>query len=110
MAVHYYPAYGGVRDNETAVQNLWDASYKPAADRMADDHHRNVVVLKTPGDPNSLVYGHTDGFGSAIRSAIDEQGNVSYLVGFIGDLLDDLNDARPEVLPAERTGVCPGIF
>ncbi len=94
VAVHYYPAYGGVRDDATAVQNLWDSSYKPAADRWP------MIItemswFETPGDPNSLVYGHTDGFGRAIRNAIDEQGNVSYLVGFIGDLLDDLNDARP---------------
>ncbi len=95
VAVHYYPAYGGVRDDATAVQNLWDSSYKPAADRWP------MIItemswFETPGDPYSLVYGHTDGFGSAVRNAIDEQGNVSYLVGFIGDLLDDLNDARPE--------------
>ncbi|MBN2684072.1 MAG: cellulase family glycosylhydrolase [Pontiellaceae bacterium] len=95
VAVHYYPAYGGVRDDPEAVQNLWDSSYKPAADRWP------MIItelswFETPGDPWSLVYGHTDGFGRAVRDAIDEQGNVSYIVGFIGDLLDDLNDAPLE--------------
>jgi regulation of enolase protein 1 (concanavalin A-like superfamily) len=94
VAVHYYPAYGGVFNNATAVQNLWNSQYKPAADLWP------MIITEMfwtpfPNDPWNLVNGTTAGFGNAIRNAIDNQGNVSYLVGFLGDLLDDLNDALP---------------
>ena len=93
VASHYYPAYGGVRDDAAAVQRLWDNQYKPAADRWP------MIITEMSWfeteDEWSLVYGHTDGFGNAVRQAIDNQGNVSYLVGFLGDLLHDLNSDLP---------------
>ena len=94
VAVHYYPAYGGVFDNPTRIQNLWNSQYKPAADRWP------MIITEMfwtpfPDDPWNLVNGTTAGFGNAIKNAIDNQGNVSYLVGFLGDLLDHLNDALP---------------
>jgi hypothetical protein len=48
-----------------------------------------------PNDPSNLVNGSTVGFGNAIHKAIDNQGNVSYIVGFIGDLIENLNNNRP---------------
>ncbi len=94
IACHFYPSYGGVFDDAAAVQNLWDSQYKPAADRWP------MIITEMfwtpmPDDPGNLVNGSTDGFGNAIKNAIDNQGNVSYLVGFLGDLLDDLNDNLP---------------
>lgn len=94
IAAHYYPAYGGVFDNATAVQNLWNSQYKPAAD-LWPMMITELFWTPMPDDPWNLVNGTTAGFGNAIRSAMDNQGNVSYIVGFLGDLLDDLNDALP---------------
>lgn len=94
VACHYYPAYGGVFNNTTSVQNLWNSQYKPAADRWP------MIITELfwtpyPNDPWNLVNGSTVGFGNALRKAIDTQGNVSYIVGFIGDLIENLNNNRP---------------
>ncbi len=95
VACHYYPAYGGVFDNPTAVQDLWDRQYKPAADRWP------MIITEMfwtpyPNQPSNLVNGSTSGFGNAIKKAMDDQGNVSYMVGFIGDLIENLNESPPE--------------
>lgn len=95
VACHYYPAYGGVFDNPTAVQNLWDRQYKPAADRWP------MIITEMfwtpyPDQPSNLVNGSTAGFGNAIKKAIDDQGNVSYMVGFLSDLIEDLYKSTPE--------------
>ncbi|NLK42487.1 MAG: cellulase family glycosylhydrolase, partial [Planctomycetes bacterium] len=94
VACHFYPAYGGVFDDPARVQSLWDRQYKPAADRWP------MIITEMfwtpyPDDPWNLVNGTTAGFGNAIKNAMDNQGNVSYLVGFLGDLLHHLNDALP---------------
>ncbi len=94
IACHFYPAYGGVFDNAMAVQLLWDRQYKPAADRWP------MIITEMfwtpfPNDPWNLVNGSTAGFGNAIKKAIDTQGNVSYLVGFLGDLIEDLSKSLP---------------
>ncbi|HOM60274.1 MAG TPA: cellulase family glycosylhydrolase [Anaerohalosphaeraceae bacterium] len=94
IAAHFYPAYGGVFDDPVKVQSLWDRQYKPAADRWP------MIITEMfwfpiPDDPWNLVNGTTAGFGNAIKRAMDNQGNVSYLCGFLGDLLDDLNDNLP---------------
>lgn len=104
VAVHFYPAYGGVFDDARALQNLWDRQYKPAAERWP------MIITEMfwtpyPDDPWNLVNGTTEGFGNSIKRAIDNQGNVSYMVGFIGDLLDDLNKSRPaDCTLSEREG------
>lgn len=95
VAAHYYPAYGGVFDNATAIQNLWNNQYKPAADRWP------MIITELfwtpyPSDPMNLVNGKSSVFGNAIKKAMDTQGNVSYIVGFIGDLLESLNVSRPK--------------
>lgn len=94
IAVHYYPAYGGVFDDAARVQNLWNSQYKPAADRWP------MIITECfwfpmPEDPWNLCNGTTAGFGNAIKNAIDNQGNVSYLVGFLSDLLENLNISLP---------------
>lgn len=94
IAAHFYPAYGGVFNNAQALQSLWQRQYKPAADRWP------MIITEMfwtpyPDDPRNLVNGSTAAFGTNIKKAIDDQGNVSYLVGFIGDLLEDLNETRP---------------
>jgi hypothetical protein len=93
VAVHFYPAYGDVRDDATKLANLWERSYKPAADRWP------MIITEMfwtpyPDDYWNLVNGSTNGFGNHVKQAIDTQGNVSYMVGFIGDLLDEF-EARP---------------
>jgi len=90
-AAHLYPAYGGVYDNQTAVNNLWNSNYKPAADQLP------MVITECWWNPNNgqgyqnLWNASTAGFGNAVKSCYDNEGNVSYLVGMVGDLLANLN-------------------
>lgn len=90
-AGHFYPAYGNVHDNATAVQNLWNSNYKLAADRQP------FIITECYWFPNNgvgyqdLFRGSTSGFGNAAKGAFDNEGNVSYLVGMIGDLLANIN-------------------
>lgn len=89
-AAHLYPAYGGVYDNQTAVQNLWNSNYKPAANQLP------MFITECWWNPNNgqgyqnLWNATTAGFGNAVKSCYDNQGNVSYLVGMLGDDLDNL--------------------
>jgi len=94
VAAHYYPAYGGVYDNPTAVQNLWNSNYKPAADRWP------MIITECYWFPGGTGYddlfnGTTAGFGNALKNAMDNQGNVSFLVGFLADHLVDLANSTP---------------
>jgi len=90
-AGHFYPAYGNAHDNATAVQNLWNSNYKPAADL------KPFLITELYWFPNNgvgyqdLFRGATSGFGNAVKSCYDNEGNVSYLVGMVGDLLANLN-------------------
>ena len=80
-AAHIYPAYGGVYDNATAVNNLWNSNYKPAADQLP------MFITEMWWDPNNgqgyqnLWNATTAGFGNAIRTCLDNEGNVSYWSG-----------------------------
>ena len=96
VAAHYYPAYGGVHDNATAVQNLWNSNYKPAADKWPMIITEMMWYPNAPGGYDDLFNGTTAGFGNAVKKAMDNQGNVSYLVGFLGDHLVDLTTSSPE--------------
>lgn len=98
VACHYYPAYGGVFNNQTAIQNLWNSQYKPAADIWPMIITENFWT-PFPNDPFNLVNGTTAGYGHGIKSAMDNQGNVSYIVGFNGDLLDNLAGGTPATRP-----------
>jgi hypothetical protein len=95
IAAHYYPAYGGVYDDATAVQNLWNSNYKPAADQWP------MVITECYWFPGGTGYddlfnGTTAGFGNALKNAMDNQGNVSFLIGFLADHLVDLAISTPE--------------
>ncbi|HEY8995751.1 MAG TPA: RICIN domain-containing protein [Lacunisphaera sp.] len=94
-AAHLYPAYGNVHDNQTAVQNLWNSNYKPAADLKPMLITEMMWFPNAPGGYDDLFNGTTAGFGDAVKTAIDNQGNVSYLVGFLSDLLSDLVTQTP---------------
>jgi endoglucanase len=89
-AGHLYPAYGAVYNNQTAVQNLWNSHYKPIADV------RPLMITEMFWFPNNgqgyqdLFNGTTAGFGNAAKRAIDNQGNVSYLVGMTFELFGNL--------------------
>lgn len=91
-AAHIYPAYGGAHDDPAAVARLWATNYKPAADRWP------MVTTEMFWNPNSgegyqgLWNAHTDGFGNAIRACLDEQGNVSFQTGMVGDMLANLKE------------------
>jgi hypothetical protein len=98
VACHYYPAYGGVHDNQTSVQNLWNSQYKPAADLWPMIITENFWT-PLPNDPGNLVAGSTAGYGNALKNAMDVQNNVSYIVGFNSDLLDNLNGGSPDTRP-----------
>jgi hypothetical protein len=47
------------------------------------------------GGYDDLFNGTTAGFGNAAKSAIDNQGNVSYLIGFLNDNLTNLATQTP---------------
>ncbi len=94
-AAHLYPAYGGVHDNAAAVQNLWNLNYKPTADVMPMIITEMYWFPNAAGGYDDLFNGTTAGFGNAAKTAIDNQGNVSYLVGFLNDNLYNLATATP---------------
>ncbi len=94
-AAHLYPAYGGVHDNQTAVQNLWNSNYKPAADLKPMIITEMMWFPNSPGGYDDLFDGTTAGFGNAAKNAIDNQGNVSYLIGFLSDNLYNLVTQSP---------------
>lgn len=90
VAVHYYPAYGGCYDNVACHNNLWNGQYKPAANLWP------MIITENfwfPED-NGLVDGSTANYGKTLKANMDAAGNVSYMVGFLSDLLD-LEDALP---------------
>ncbi|MFW6371303.1 MAG: carbohydrate-binding protein [Bacteroidota bacterium] len=99
VAAHFYPAYGGVHNDSTAVQNLWNSNYKPAADQWPMIITEMMWYPNEPGGYDDLFNGTTEGFGNAIKKAIDNQGNVSYLIGFIGDHLANLTTTQPADCP-----------
>jgi hypothetical protein len=91
IAVHYYPAYGGCNDNVSCHNSLWNTKYKPAADLWP------MIITENfwfPED-NGLVAGSTANYGNTLRANIANEGNVSYMIGFLSDLLDNLNNATP---------------
>lgn len=96
IAAHFYPGYGGgVHDDATAVQNLWNSNYKPAADLKPMIITEMMWYPNSPGGYDDLFNGATAGFGNAVKKAIDDQGNVSFLVGFLADHLVDLRTTPP---------------
>src|SRR5688572_29835583 len=95
VAAHYYPAYGGVHNNTTAVQNLWNSNYKPAADRWPMMITECMWFPNPAGGYDDLFNGTTAQFGNALKNAMDNQGNVQYLVGFLADHLVNLVNSTP---------------
>lgn len=90
VAVHYYPTYGNCGDNVTCHNSLWSRQYKPVADKWP------MIITENfwfPED-NGLVEGSTAKYGSTLKANIDAEGNVSYMIGFLSDLLD-LSNALP---------------
>jgi MYXO-CTERM domain-containing protein len=96
IAAHLYPAYGGgVHNDAAAVQNLWNSNYKPAADIKPMMITEMMWIPNPPGGYDDLFNGTTAGFGNAVKKAIDDQGNVSFLVGFLADHLVNLVTTPP---------------
>lgn len=90
VAVHYYPAYGNCRDNVTCHNNLWNRQYKPVTERWPMIITENFWFPEDDG----LVDGSTENYGNTLKANIDAAGNVSYMIGFLSDLID-VNSARP---------------
>jgi len=91
IAAHYYPAYGGCYDNKNCHNNLWNNNYKPATDRWP------MIITENfwfPED-NGLCSGSTINYGNTLKANIDAAGNVSYMIGFLSDLLVDLVTSSP---------------
>jgi hypothetical protein len=90
-AAHVYPAYGNVHDNAALVTRLWATNYKPAADQLP------MIITELMWTPNNgvgyqdLWNASTAGFGAAVRTCLDTQGNVSYLIGMAGDVVGNIN-------------------
>ena len=103
-AAHLYPAYGGSHDDAAKVRKLWDNSYKPAADRQP------MIITEMMWNPNSgqgyqdLWNAHTAGFGDAVRACLDAQGNVSFVIGMVGDLFADLNSGLSHATRSRSDG------
>jgi hypothetical protein len=103
-AVHFYPAYGGVKDDPAAVRRLWESNYKPAADVAP------MIITEMFWNPNKgvgyegLWNAHTAGFGNAVKGCIDDQGNVSFVVGMVGDLFANLKDGLAKATPSMTEG------
>ncbi|MGN6647028.1 MAG: immunoglobulin domain-containing protein, partial [Cytophaga sp.] len=91
VAVHYYPTYGGCYDNVSCHNNLWNKVYKPAADIWPMIITENFWFPEDTG----LDAGSTANYGNTLRANMTKEGNVSYMVGFLSDLLDDLTKASP---------------
>ncbi|MFO1477221.1 MAG: DUF1593 domain-containing protein [Verrucomicrobiota bacterium] len=89
-AGHFYPGYNNIHDSGTAVTNFWNSNYKPCADKYP------LIITELAWSPNDgsgyqdLWNGSTAGFGTATRGCFDKQGNVSYLIGMVADLLTNL--------------------
>jgi hypothetical protein len=110
-AGHFYPAYGNVHDNYAGVQKLWDTNYKPAADLAP------FIITECYWYPNNgngyidLFNGNTQGFGNAAKAAFDGEGNVSFLIGMIGDLLANINSGLASTtLNAQTNAGAPASF
>lgn len=91
VACHFYPAYGGVYDNTSASQNLWNNQYQPAANSWPLIITESFWFAQDTG----LCKGSTAGFGNALKGRIDSAGNASWLIGFLRDLLYDLTQSMP---------------
>jgi hypothetical protein len=91
VAVHYYPTYGGCGDNVSCHNNLWNSNYKLAADIWPMIITENFWFPEDTG----LDKGSTANYGNTLRANITKEGNVSYMIGFLSDLLDDLTKALP---------------
>jgi len=89
-AAHLYPAYGDVHDSAAELKALWRSNYQPAANRLP------MVITEMFWDPNDgtgyqdLWNATTAGFGRNVKALLDAQGNVSYLIGMVGDHLANL--------------------
>ncbi|MEJ2427115.1 MAG: cellulase family glycosylhydrolase, partial [Candidatus Thiodiazotropha sp.] len=93
IAAHYYPAYGGCYDNVDCHNRLWERNYKPATDKWP------MIITENfwfPEDVSGgLAKGSTANYGNTLKANMDKEGNVSYMIGFIGDLID-VDSARPK--------------
>jgi hypothetical protein len=97
-AVHIYPAYGGVGDNPKAIRKFWNSQYKPIADKapvnITEVWWRHWFDEDVKFDPNrygKLFDGVTGdnkrGFGTALKSITEIQGNVSWCFHMTSNLL-----------------------
>ncbi|MEJ2613273.1 MAG: cellulase family glycosylhydrolase [Candidatus Thiodiazotropha sp.] len=91
IAAHYYPAYGGCYDNADCHNRLWERNYKPATDKWPMIITENFWFPENDG----LVAGSTASYGNTLKANMEKEGNVSYMIGFIGDLID-VDNARPK--------------
>lgn len=92
-AAHIYPAYGGVGNDPTSLQNFWNSNYKPCADLYPMNITETYWMQFLNGDNpywqlfNGVTGNDTSGFGTALRHTLDRQGNVSWEIGITGDLI-----------------------
>ena len=104
-AAHDYPAYGGAHDDPAQEAHVWSSNYKPCADIAP------MIITEMMWKPNEgkgyegLWNAHTSGFGNAVKSSIDTQGNVSYLIGMAGDVLENLNGGLATATLGSSEGV-----
>ncbi|MGA2854863.1 MAG: cellulase family glycosylhydrolase, partial [Verrucomicrobiota bacterium] len=92
IACHFYPGYGGVHDNVSALQSLWNNQYQPAANNWP------LIITECGWNPDGtggLGDGSTSGFGNALKGCIDGAGNVSWLIGFLDQNISDLSSSTP---------------
>ncbi len=88
-AVHWYPGYGAY-DNYTTLQQQWDTSIKPCADKYPINITETTWFKKQPGDSAywDLFNGSNAGFGKNTKAIFTAAGNVSIAVHMNGFLLE----------------------
>lgn len=89
-AVHWYPAYGAVYDDQSKLQAWWDNNVASCAKAYPINITETVWFKYKSGDPAywDLFNGTNSGFGAKTKAIFTTAGNVSIIGGFNSNLLD----------------------
>jgi hypothetical protein len=84
-SAHLYPGWGNVGVNDTnGINSYLNSTYKPCSDK----YPLFITEMNWSGSSGD---GTTAGFGNAVKSWCDTQGNMSWVAGMLGDVLGNLS-------------------
>ncbi len=88
-AVHWYPAYGAVYDNQAGLQDWWDDNVAPCDKSYPINITETAWFKHKDGDPQywDLFNGSSANFGKKTKEIFNTAGNVSIVGGFNSNLL-----------------------